>query len=191
MQHAIRCRELRIDEVRAAPPIPSGYTATSSYRLQRTARDEGPTWSLLEVPRAGPFRKEYDDGTFDTWMESYAEACQIDAFRFVGAFAGHELVGLATWLHYAWNRSLWLADIRVREAVRRSGAGSALVDWLKGETGRSRARGIRVETQTTNVPAIRFYRKHGFEISGFDDHLYENADYERQEIALFLFWERH
>ncbi|MBV9281740.1 MAG: GNAT family N-acetyltransferase, partial [Chloroflexi bacterium] len=49
--------------------------------------------------------------------------------------------------------------------------------------------GIAVETQINNYPAVSFYRKHGFEISGFNDHLYSNDDLARQDVALFLFRE--
>lgn len=55
---------------------------------------------------------------------------------------------------------LW--DIRVMPTVRHRGVGSAL---LAASESWARARGARVlmvETQNTNVPACRFYAKHGF-----------------------------
>ena len=110
--------------------------------------------------------------------------------RIVGAFVATDLVGLATWTHWTWNNVMWLADIRVAHASRRSGIGSALMSYLKREASAMRLRGIRVETQVTNFPAIQFYRQHGFEPSGLDDHLYSNRDLETQDVALFLFWER-
>ena len=55
---------------------------------------------------------------------------------------------------------LW--DIRVAPAVRSHGVGTALL--AAGEAcARSRgARELKVETQNTNVPACRFYARHGF-----------------------------
>jgi ribosomal protein S18 acetylase RimI-like enzyme len=50
-------------------------------------------------------------------------------------------------------------------------------------------RGIFVETQVQNYPAICFYRHHGFEIAGFNDHLYSTSDLEVGDVALFLFRE--
>ena len=55
---------------------------------------------------------------------------------------------------------LW--DIRVAPAVRNRGIGAAL---LAAGEGWARARGalaLEVETQNTNVPACRFYARHGF-----------------------------
>jgi ribosomal protein S18 acetylase RimI-like enzyme len=47
-----------------------------------------------------------------------------------------------------------------------------------------------VETQSTNYPALSFYRKHGFRVAGFNDRLYTDDDLEDGEVALFLFWQR-
>ena len=41
-------------------------------------------------------------------------------------------------------------------------------------------------TQTTNVPAIDFYRKVGFEVDGIDLSYYGNNDVEAGEVALFM-----
>ncbi len=49
------------------------------------------------------------------------------------------------------------------------------------ETG---ARMIILETQTCNEKAIKFYRKHGFDIIGFDLYAYSNTDIERHEIRI-------
>jgi ribosomal protein S18 acetylase RimI-like enzyme len=134
--------------------------------------------------------KVYDHGDVDDWLDNYQEAAEPGSMRFIGAFDSNRLVGLATWTHSRWNNTLWLADIRVKSDRKRTGAGSRLMKWLQEEATKAGARGIRLETQITNYPAIRFYRKHGFEPSGLDDHLYSNEDLAKQEVALFLFWER-
>ena len=49
--------------------------------------------------------------------------------------------------------------------------------------------GLRVlvcETQTTNVPAIDFYRSVGFELDGIDLSYYGNDDVAAGEVALFM-----
>jgi len=84
---------------------------------------------------------------------------------------------------------MWLLDIRVREDVRRRGVGASLLGHLQQVAGRQRLRGILVETQSNNFPAVRFYQKQGFELVGFNDHLYTNDDTGRDDVALFLFWE--
>jgi ribosomal protein S18 acetylase RimI-like enzyme len=47
-------------------------------------------------------------------------------------------------------------------------------------------RAIGLETQNTNVPAIKFYKKCGFELEGIDMSYYTNHDLESGEIALFM-----
>jgi len=54
---------------------------------------------------------------------------------------------------------------------------------------KARVAGFRVlvlETQNTNVPAIRFYRKAGFEVEGIDLSYYSNTDITDGEIAIFM-----
>jgi len=79
--------------------------------------------------------------------------------------------------------------VRVVAAMRRRGVGSRVLRELQARSASVDARGIFVETQLTNHPAISFYLRHGFGISGFNDHLYTNRDLDDQDIALFLFKE--
>ena len=41
-----------------------------------------------------------------------------------------------------------------------------------------------LETQSCNEHAISFYKKHGFEIIGFDLYAYTNIDPDRHEIRI-------
>jgi ribosomal protein S18 acetylase RimI-like enzyme len=45
---------------------------------------------------------------------------------------------------------------------------------------------LGLETQTSNVPAIQFYRRMGFCIEGLDLSFYSNEDQERGEVAIFM-----
>jgi ribosomal protein S18 acetylase RimI-like enzyme len=47
-------------------------------------------------------------------------------------------------------------------------------------------RAVVCETQTTNVPAIAFYRQLGFEIDGVDLSYYSNDDASGGEVAIFM-----
>ena len=42
------------------------------------------------------------------------------------------------------------------------------------------------ETQTTNMPAIRFYRKAGFTFDAIDLSYYTNRDIAEGEVAIFM-----
>ena len=47
--------------------------------------------------------------------------------------------------------------------------------------------GIRVETQSNNVPACKFYESCGLHLGGFDRDLYRAMDGGTTEIALFWY----
>jgi ribosomal protein S18 acetylase RimI-like enzyme len=187
---SVVCRTLTLPEVQRLPRIPSVYETEHVFRMSRLPDSQEIGWRLHEERLPRPFTKVYDDGEVDDWLDSYQESAGPDTIRFIGAFDGSDSVGLATWTHSKWNDTVWLADIRVKQDRIRQGVGSYLMTAVKAEAVGARVRGIRVETQITNYPAIQFYRRHGFVPSGLDDHLYSNQDPAQLEVALFLFWER-
>lgn len=182
-------RWLTLAEVQALPPLPSGYVTDRVLQLTRTTEGDGEQWALHEATLDVPLSKSYDRGGADEWLGSYLEEHGPARLHFLVAERAGELRGLLACRQLDWNHTLWLLDIRVRESERRSGIGSALIGELKTHARGLSLRGILVETQTTNVPAIRFYEKHGFVICGFNDHLYGNDDLANQEVALYLFCE--
>ncbi len=70
------------------------------------------------------------------------------------------------------------------ESRRRSGLGSALMQQMLNLARESGARMAVLETQTCNEKAIALYRKHGFQVIGFDLFAYTNRDPERHEVRL-------
>jgi ribosomal protein S18 acetylase RimI-like enzyme len=84
----------------------------------------------------------------------------------------------------AWNRRGEIWDIAVREGVRRRGVGRALIEHAEKWAVTSGARGLWLETQTTNHPAVQFYRSLGFQLCGLDISLYDAAS--QEEVAVFL-----
>lgn len=186
----ISCEAISLDEARGIGKIESSFTSDRVLRLHRDREGEVIRWILREERLQRPYSKRYDRGSVDDWLEAYAEPREFDRFRFMLARRQGQVLGIMTWEHVNWNDTLSLVDIRIRAEFRGQGAGWALVDALKTEARREAVRGIAVETQINNVPAVRFYEARGFAIVGFNDHLYTNRDITTQDIALFLFWER-
>ena len=60
----------------------------------------------------------------------------------------------------------------------------AYIDRSLEEARAAGARSLVLETQSCNDPAIRFYRKHGFALIGFDLTAYSETDVEKQEVRL-------
>ncbi len=186
---SIQCRELTVQQVRRVAVIPSHFTTDRVFRLEREAGTDGVVWRLQEQELPVLFAKEYDSGEPDQWLPTYTSSVPLLDLHFVGVERDGRIDGLLTWCAQNWNNSVWLVDIRVRQEAQRAGLGTALINHLKEITFRRGARGILVETQINNFPAVSLYRRCGFQIAGFNDHLYANRDLSDQNVALFLFWE--
>lgn len=189
MKDSIRCRELTVQQVRRSAAIPSHFTSNRVFRLEREVCTDGVAWRLQEQELPVPFAKEYDSGELDRWLPTYTGSVPLLDLHFVGMERDGRIDGLLTWCAQEWNNTMWLVDIRVRQEAQRVGLGTALIDHLQQITRRRGARGILVETQINNFPAVSLYRRCGFQIAGFNDHLYANRDLAEQNVALFLFWE--
>lgn len=99
-----------------------------------------------------------------------------------GVFAENELQGWIICEHRTWNNSFYIENILVNEKYRRQGLGIMLIKNAIKEARKLNCRVIELETQNTNYPAIQFYRRMGFNITGLNTRLYNHSD----EIALFM-----
>lgn len=182
---------MTLDEVRRLGRIESSFETNRVLRLDRQCEAGAIVWRLREEAVDPPVSKLYDRGSVDEWLAAYAASPdEWGRFRFIGSKVEGKIAGVVTWEYVAWNNTVTLVDIRVQRRRRGHGIGRALVGALKEEVRRLGARGVTVETQINNLPAIYFYRRQGFGIAGFNDHLYSNHDFEDQDVAVFLFWER-
>ena len=104
------------------------------------------------------------------------------------AFIDGEEAGLVQIEHQRWNNSVRVWDIGVWKPFQRRGVGKALMDVAKNRARELGARRIVLETQTSNLKAIDFYRFCGFEPVGLDATHYTNDDLEKGEVRLELAW---
>jgi ribosomal protein S18 acetylase RimI-like enzyme len=158
----------------------TGYTSPARYRVHREESDEAASFRLELVNQ--PYVKRFDlpDASFDEYQRLLPEGLSL------GAYDADKLVGAALAERRTWNGSLFVHEFHVAEGYRGRGLGARLMDSLAE---RARAAGLRVlvcETQTTNVPAVRFYRRVGFMLDGIDLSLYSNDDWPDGEIALYM-----
>jgi len=66
--------------------------------------------------------------------------------------------------------------LAVRSAQRRAGLGSALLEWLEATARVAGLRAIRLEVRVTNLAALSFYGRRGFEESGVSVGYYEGVE---------------
>ncbi len=118
----------------------------------------------------------FEDCFFNEWLESPVA---------YGAFESGELLGYVEGSPETWNNRYRISNICVFDNnVRHKGIGSMLIEHILSEAKSSGARMLVLETQTCNEKAIAFYRKHGFEIIGFDMFAYTNNDPARHEVRI-------
>ena len=148
------------------------YT-TSGY-LDISPCDGG--FALRRMSLAEPMQKSFTDTLFSDWLEAPLA---------YGAFEGEKLLGIAEGSPESWNNRWRISNICIfEESDRQRGVGSALMERLMAEARRSGARMAVLETQSCNESAVAFYKKHGFEVIGFDLFAYTNDDPTRHEVRI-------
>ncbi|MBO1929984.1 streptothricin N-acetyltransferase Sat2 [Providencia rettgeri] len=129
----------------------------------------------LSTRSVSPYRKDYisdDDSDEDS-------ACY-------GAFIDQELVGKIE-LNSTWNDLASIEHIVVSHTPRqRSRAQSHRIceKWALSR----QLLGIRLETQTNNVPACNLYAKCGFTLGGIDLFTYKTRPQVSNETAMYWYW---
>ena len=72
------------------------------------------------------------------------------------------------------------------QEYHRQGIGRALMTQVVEKAIHDKFRIVYLETQNTNVKAIRFYRALGFSLDAIDLSFYTNHDVENGEVAFFM-----
>ena len=98
-----------------------------------------------------------------------------------GEVQGYLMVTVPTWTDAG-----EITDLAVDIAVRREGAGRALInaatDWARAQNLRS----LWVEPRADNHAAISFYVSLGLRVAGFNDRMYSNRDDEDGRPTVFM-----
>jgi ribosomal protein S18 acetylase RimI-like enzyme len=161
----------------------TGYTSNAKYQVTKTESDQQFTLSLELVPLSPPYHKRYDH--IDPEILEHYQRVPPLGFSF-SAYDGQQCVGIVLAEPRHWNKSLWVWELHVAETHRRRGVGQQLINALSEKARTAGLRTLVCETQNTNVPAMRFYRKAGFTLEGIDLSYYSNDDYPDGEIAVFM-----
>lgn len=154
----------------------NGYTTDIRYVV--SSIEFGGSFEFIIKEKSLPYTK-----IWETTSEDLEEMNTIiEQGNSFGAFVNEELAGWIICEHRTWNNSFYIENILVDEKHRRQGIGIMLIKNAIKEARRLSCRVIELETQNTNYPAIQFYRRMGFNITGLNTRLYENTE----EIALFM-----
>ena len=102
------------------------------------------------------------------------------------AYVGEQKAGRIL-LRKSWNNLVYIDDICVDAAFRCQGIGARLLACAEDWARQRGLPGIMLETQNTNPAACRLYARCGFELCGFDTHLYKGIPDVSDEIALYWY----
>jgi ribosomal protein S18 acetylase RimI-like enzyme len=138
---------------------------------------------------ARPYWKDYDEHPGSCPTE-WAARFDLSRWSILAAYRGDQRVGGAAVVsddplidllrECAGCALLW--DLRVDPEHRAHGIGSALLRAVEETALQRGARVLRVETQQINVPACRFYQRHGFHLERITPGAYANLPDETQLI---------
>ncbi len=159
-----------------------GYSSAEVYRVTRDETPDAIHFELRLVPLEQPFIKRYPPLDATEVQRYRALAAAGHAF---GAFEGDICVGIALCEPQRWNSSLSVREFHIALDFQRAGIGRALMAAVEAHARDQGMRCIVCETQTANLPAIRFYRALGFTVDAVDISLYGNDDIERG-VAIFM-----
>ncbi len=115
-----------------------------------------------------------------SWMQDFLHDPQL----FAAVTEREELAGYLELNLERWNNRMRVTNLFVEEPFRGQGVGSALMAHAFSVAKNAGARMMVLETQSCNLPAIRFYQSQGYAIGGFDLFHYSNEDSQNHEVRI-------
>lgn len=184
MENEVVIKPLTAVDLDAALALIIGYETDAVYDVSVSESEERVAFELALRPLPAPIQHRYDY-VDDKMRRQYAPLLGKEPC--LGAFLGGRLVGMALAERRQWNRTLWVWELHVAPDAHGRGVGRRLMDALAAAGVAAGMRTIECETQTRNVPAIRFYRRVGFNMEGVDVSFYSNDDlHPDREVAVFM-----
>lgn len=162
----------------------AGYTSTQRYAIKKQESDMQTVFTLALEMLAQPRSKDYWTCLTEDDFQRY-ENLLIEGFS-IGAYLDGQWVGVALAEPQQWNHLLNVWELHVHPQHRNAGIGRRLIEELVVRACAANLRALAVETQNTNVDAIRFYRSAGFTLEGIDLCYYTNSDLEDDDVAIFM-----
>ena len=165
----------RAGDAQALRTLDASHVAHSVIEVE--AGESG--FALREVACVLPFTKTYD-------ADGIARDFERADLRCIAEDASGRMLGVAIACRESWNRSVLVTGLFVASTHRGLGLGRRLLADLERQAGTGDARCLLVETQNTNVAAVRFYRAVGFALCGVNVALYDPATGRAGECALYF-----
>ena len=144
--------------------------------VKRLSLDEGWTFEL----KIKEFDQTFEKKLVRNFFQPYKENTRY--FQYLNQ-NGHE-IGVISVGNQNWNNLCRIWDIYVQPSFQNLGIGTDLLKHAENIAKEWNNRGIVLECQSSNFPAIKFYLKNGFSLTGFDLINYSNDDVLNHEVRL-------
>ena len=157
----------------------NGYETDKIFTVSTIKMGKSFEFSLRE-------KKQYYQKIWETNTEDINDLNEIiKQGNSFGVFENDELIGWAICDFRKWNNSLFIENILIDEKFRGQNIGRLLIKYINRKARELQCRMVELEVQNTNYPAIQFYQKAGFSITGINTKLYKDSS----ETALFMSFE--
>lgn len=158
-----------------------GFDSMQRYDVHWTESHRQTSFTLDLVDLDEPFVRRWSHARMTGWYQSL-----LGEGLSAGAWDGDRLVGIAITERRGWNDEAMVWELHVDQSSRGHGIGRRLLEAVEDAAKPAGIRAVVIETQTTNVAAISFYRACGYSLQGIDLSFYSNDDQERGDVAVFM-----
>ncbi|MFX0093076.1 MAG: GNAT family N-acetyltransferase [Candidatus Hodarchaeota archaeon] len=152
------------------------YTSEYYYGLILTKKTNNKGWIFDWTRKKFPlvFEKNVEEVLFEDY--------KTNAEYYVSINEENEEIGILVIAKQDWNKVTRIWDIYVSSRYQRTGIGTQLMDFAEERAKAWECRALVLECQSSNDPAIQFYLKNGFDLTGFDLISYSNEDIKKHEV---------
>ena len=160
----------------------AGYTSDQKYIVSKQETPQKIQFTLELAQLDPPYTKRFGK---DQELENLYPKILEQGYS-LGAYDRSRLIGLAILEKRTWNNSFYLWELHIEADYQRQGIGTRMMQSIEKTAKKENIRAIALETQNTNLPAINFYHKLGYEIDAVDLSYYTNTDMVDYEVAIFM-----
>lgn len=146
-----------------------GYTSTQAYVPVQQPEGNQVSFAFRLETLVTPKQKTWH--TNETELEELNE--EIATGHSFAAYEASRLIGFIIAEKRDWNNTCYISQLTVAASQRRKGTGAQLMAAMIAHARTLKVRLLELETQNTNVPAVNFYLKQGFQVSGVNLRLYD------------------
>jgi GNAT superfamily N-acetyltransferase len=176
----ITIRPATEDDFEALSGLDLSYPTSKYLRVERSGNPPEHTFELRWAER------QTSDTVYNAYPVDRLLAAESKLDLFLVAESDGAPVGLLMIILPSWTNSAEITDFAVDRPLRGQGVGRALLEAAIAWARQRNRIALWVEPRADDAPAIEFYLQMGFRLSGFNDHLYSNADDEPGQQTLYM-----